>query len=171
VCDAVSDGTRTYEVLAHDVTNRPQTVTLGNGSTATVPQPSDRPRTTVGTNPTVHIPTDASQGNLRFGAFRSSGAGFLYDNWRILAHELCGHGRLRQSYHPEPTGDRPGHDPTIDTENAIGAEHGGAMRGHHADPRQGESFVQVPGAADAAFKLRPNRLPVSVAPVWHFEPP
>jgi hypothetical protein len=79
------------------------------------------------------------------GFFDDSGRAVWYDDWRILAHELCGHGRLNQSY-SGGTGNRPGHNSTIDTENTIAFEHGPfAQRGHFSDPRQGEAFFNPIG--------------------------
>jgi hypothetical protein len=79
------------------------------------------------------------------GFFDDSERPVYYDDWRILAHELCGHGRLNQTY-SGGTGNRAGHDATIDTENTIAFEHGPhAMRGHFANRRQGESFFNPIG--------------------------
>jgi hypothetical protein len=119
------------------------TKTLHDGSTASVPDTSVYPHTTIGKNPAVAMAA-SSGSNTEFGFFDSAGRPFWYDNWRILAHELCGHGRLGQSY-TGPTGCRPGHDVTIDTENAIAAEHGGTARGHSGDPRRGEAFFNPAG--------------------------
>lgn len=108
-------------------------------ASAAVPQTSRYPKTMIGPNPTVLMVASAGS-NIEFGMFGPTGSSpAWYDNWRILAHELCGHARLHQTY-AGGRGCRSGHDVTIDTENAIGAEHGGAARGHFGDPRQGEAF-------------------------------
>lgn len=95
-------------------------------ASAAVPQTSRYPKTMIGPNPTVLMVASAGS-NIEFGMFGPTGSPTWYDNWRILAHELCGHARLHQTY-AGGRGCRSGHDVTIDTENAIGAEHGGAAR-------------------------------------------
>ena len=143
VTDVISDPARTYTINVDAVSNNPQPVTLSNGTKATVPDPSSGPNTLVGPNPTITMP--ATKGSaMEFGAFSPSGGALWCDNWRILGHELCGHARLNQSY-AGSKGKRPGHDATIDTENAIAADHGQPTRGHFADSRQGESFHNPAG--------------------------
>ncbi len=159
LCDVTTDQSRAYVIEVHNVTNSPTSVTLHDGSTETVPMPSQGPTTTRGTHPTVRMPSSAGRA-IAFGAFLASGSPFVADNWRILGHELCGHARLNQSY-AGSKGDRPGHDVTIDTENVIAAEHGGPARGKDGDTRQGESFHRLPsGGAKLVFKLRNG---------WHHE--
>ncbi|HXR34873.1 MAG TPA: hypothetical protein VN754_02945, partial [Candidatus Binataceae bacterium] len=95
-----------------------------------------------GNDPDIFVETFNSTNE--FGFFKADGSASWYPHWRILAHELCGHGRLHQTY-SGGTGNRPGHDVTIDTENAIATEHGQPERGHFTDPRQGEAFYNPVG--------------------------
>ncbi len=159
--NTVSDPSRTYTINVDAVSNTPQSETLHNGTVETIPYPSSGPRTYNGTNPVTHMP--ASRGSaMEFGAFEPSGSAAWTPNWRILAHELCGHARLNQSYTGDK-GDRPEHNSTIDTENAIAAEHGGAPRGHYNDPRQGESFHNS--------TANRTRIVFRLVDGWHYEPP
>lgn len=161
ISDAVGDPGRTYTINVQTVTNTPRPETLHDGTTRTVPMPSSGPFTIPGTNPTINMPASTGS-DIDFGAFRANGSAFVAPNWRILAHELCGHSRLNQAS-PGSKGNRPGHDATIDTENAIAAEHGGEVRGHFADFRQGESFHNPSGnSSRVVFKLIDG---------WHFEAP
>lgn len=161
VTDVISDSSRTYTINVDAVTNNPQTVTLHNGTTVTVPNPSAGPNTLNGPHPTIQMP--ASTGSaMEFGAFSPSGSALWCDNWRILGHELCGHARLNQSY-AGSKGNRPGHDTTIDTENGIAAEHGAPARGHFADPRQGESYHNPVGSRSRVVFMLVNG--------WHYEAP
>jgi hypothetical protein len=143
LCDTASDAARTYTIDVQAAMAGTSTETLHDKSSATVPTTSFYPHTSVGPNPTISMVASAGS-NMEFGAFDAGGRPFWYDNWRILAHELCGHGRLNQTY-AGPTGCRPGHDSTVDTENAIAAEHSGLARGHSGDPRQGEAFFNPVG--------------------------
>jgi outer membrane protein OmpA-like peptidoglycan-associated protein len=87
-----------------------------------------------------------------FGAW-TKGPGshrMMYQNWLVLAHEMCGHAQLFiRGTHPAGSakdGGRPSHDPTIAIENKIAAEHaiGAAdQRGLFADPHHGESVARV----------------------------
>ncbi len=161
VSDAIGDPDRTYTINVDNVTDNPQSETLHDGSTATIPYPSSGPRTYNGTNPTIHMPSSSSS-VMDFGGFSPSGAALFAPNWRILGHELCGHGRLKQSYAGDK-GDRQGHDVTIDTENAIAGEHGEPARGHYTDHRQGESYHNPAGnMSRIVFKLIDG---------WHYEAP
>ncbi len=159
LCDATTDASRAYSIEVHNVTNTPTSVTLHTGSTETVPMPSVGPNTVGGMHPTIQMPSSKGSA-LAFGAFLPNGSPFVADNWRILGHEICGHARLNQSYAGRK-GDRPGHDATINTENAIAGEHGDPARGKYSDARQGESFHSLPvGGAKLVFKLRDG---------WHHE--
>jgi hypothetical protein len=143
LCDVVNDATRTYTIDVADAVAGTAPATLFDGSTVTVPTSTVFPTTTPGPNPSIHMPSTAS--SVEFGSFNSSSRGVWAPFWRILAHELCGHARLNQTY-AGGTGKRPGHDSTIDTENLIAGEHGEPPRGHFADkPRQGESFLNPVG--------------------------
>jgi hypothetical protein len=71
-------------------------------------------------------------------------------NWRVLAHELCGHAfHMDKGTHdprPQPKNNRPGHDQAIDAENAVAGEHPGQPeRGSFNDPNRGESAFR-PGS-------------------------
>jgi hypothetical protein len=147
VCDVIDDTTRTYTINVGRSTISRGPRTLFDGSRPpNVPDISLGPSTIVDVDPTIDFPDTAS--NTEFGSFTAAGTGVWAPMWRILAHELCGHGRLNQSY-AGGTGNRPGHDATIDTENRIAAEHAGPPRGHFADPKppgkQGESFFNPVG--------------------------
>jgi hypothetical protein len=144
LCDAAHDLKRTYTINVKPAAVSTKSETLFDGSTAAVPETSVFPETLVGTNPTISMPTSAGS-KAEFGCFDSSGKPLWAPNWRILAHELCGHGRLRQTHAGEDVGNRPSHDSTIDTENEIAKEHGEAARGHFAARRQGESFINPVG--------------------------
>jgi len=141
-CDAAADPARTYSVHVAPAAGSTTAQTLWNGSTEPVPGSTLWPNTEVDDNPTISV--ESADSNIEFGAFKADGSPFWYPHWRILAHELCGHGRLRQTYDGE-TGNRPQHDSTIDTENALAAEHGGPARGHFKDKRQGEAFYNPVG--------------------------
>jgi len=149
LCDVTTDPNRGFVIIVHQVSNSPSRETLWDGTTETLPMPSEGPRTHGGDHPTIHMP--ATNGSaLEFGAFLPNGHSHVYGNPRILVHELCGHGRLRQSY-AGSKGNRPQHDSTINTTNAI---MGPPLRGLFADMRQGESFHKLPGAgAKKVFKL------------------
>jgi hypothetical protein len=143
LCDVVNNTTRTYTINVADAVAGTAPATLFDGSTATVPTSTLFPTTHVGPNPSIDMPSTAS--SIEFGTFDSSSRGVWAPFWRILAHELCGHARLNQTY-AGGTGNRRGHDSTIDTENLIAGEHGAPPRGHFADkPRQGESFLNPVG--------------------------
>jgi hypothetical protein len=143
LCDTAHDKKRTYTITVAPAVGSEKTETLHDGTTAKIPVSSIFPSTFVGENPDITMPSNKGS-SIEFGAFQPDGKPFWYENWRILAHELCGHGRLKQSgAKGEQTGCRAGHDATIDTENEIGAEHGSPKRGNFGDPRQGESFMNA----------------------------
>jgi hypothetical protein len=139
ICDVASDPTRNYTINVQPQSVATSTETLWNGSSASVPMASNWPNTLLGNDPVIRIHEPSGQ-SLEIGAFSPSGRAFYYENWRILAHELCGHARLNQSQGGS-RGSRPGHNSTIDVENDIAFEHGPyEMRGHYNDRRQGESL-------------------------------
>jgi hypothetical protein len=146
VCDVIADTSRTYTINVVKATISRPAQTLWNKTTVPVPKTSIGPTTDDKPNPTITFPDTTS--DTEFGSFQKDGTAVWAPLWRILAHELCGHGRLKQSYVGD-TGDRAGHDSTIDTENTIAGEHGGPPRGHYADPKppgkQGESFFNPIG--------------------------
>jgi hypothetical protein len=159
-CDCLCDVTTspsTIIVELFNVSNNPAAVTLHDGSTQSIPMPSEGPRTTsVTSNPVVHIPFRASTA-IVFGVFGDDGSPFMADSERLLAHELCGHARFGMSYSGS-TGKRPGHDPTIEIENTIC---GPPKRGLYNSARQGESFHQPPiPNSKKAFRLVDG---------WHYE--
>jgi len=160
-CDAANDPARTYTIQVRPANLSWASETLFDGTSALAPQSSLWPNTTGGQNPTIQI-ADPTSSTVEFGFFDSAGRANWYPHWRILAHELCGHGRLRQGY-GGGTGNRPGHDVTIDTENGIAGEHGEPTRGHFSDLRQGEAFYNPVGnRTRVAFRQRNG---------FHFEPP
>jgi hypothetical protein len=150
VCDVVDDPNREYtiNVAKSTVSMKPQK--LWDGSTVPVPEASLFPATTPDDDPVVNFPDTGS--DIELGSFDAKGKPRWAPLWRVLAHELCGHGRLKQSYVGQ-TGDRAGHDSTIDTENTIASALGEPLRGHYADPRQGESFFNKKGDPKVVFKL------------------
>ncbi len=141
-CDAVGDTARTYTIHVQPAAGFTTAQTLWDGSTQPVPSSTLWPNTSDGNDPDIFVETFNSTNE--FGFFKADGSASWYPHWRILAHELCGHGRLHQTY-SGGTGNRPGHDVTIDTENAIATEHGQPERGHFTDPRQGEAFYNPVG--------------------------
>lgn len=149
LCDVTADAAREYSIAVAPETVSTSMQTLHDGSTAPVPEATPYPTTAVGPNPVTTLPLCTA---AEFGAFSPAGAALWAPRWRILAHELCGHGRLSQTY-AGSGGSRPGHDVTIDTENAIAAERGQPARGKFANRRQGESFMNPAGSrAKIAFK-------------------
>jgi uncharacterized protein DUF4157 len=152
VCEVVDDAKRTYtiNVAKSVVTMKPQK--LWDGSTAPVPEASLFPTTTTpAVNPVLKFPDTGS--DIELGSFDAKGKPQKAPLWRVLGHELCGHGRRKQTYSGD-TGDRAGHDSTIDTENTIATALGEPLRGHYADPRQGESFFNKKGDPKMVFKLK-----------------
>lgn len=150
LCDVTTNSSKTITIELFNVSNSPASLTLRDGSTETVPMPSEGPRTTsVSSDPTVHIPAAGSTAIL-FGAFLDNDTAFMADNTRLLAHELCGHARFGTTYRGDK-GNRPDHDATIRIENSICAP---PTRGLFNDSLQGESFHQLPTAnARKAFAL------------------
>jgi len=149
LCDVTTDPDRAYTIQVHNVSNSPRSETLHDGTTETIPMPSQGPNTYNGDHPIINM-ASTSGSSMAFGAFLSNGAPFMFTNSRILAHELCGHGRLRQTYSGSK-GNRPAHDATITTGNTIG---GSPIRGLFSSTRQGESFHQLPdSSAKKVFKL------------------
>jgi hypothetical protein len=140
LCDVTTNSSKTITIELFNVSNSPDSLTLHDGSTETVPMPSEGPRTTsISSDPTVHIPAAGSTAIL-FGAFLDNDTAFMADNTRLLAHELCGHARFGTTYRGDK-GDRPDHDATIQIENLICAP---PTRGLFNDSLQGESFHQLP---------------------------
>jgi len=151
LCDVTSDQNRTYSITVQAATVGSASTKLFDGSTETVPTISTWPETVPGPNPSINLVAAGSP--VEFGVFGPTGNPILAEDWRILEHELCGHARLGGG--DGPIGDRPNHDTTINTENTIAAEHGGAARGHYADVRQGESFFNPAGnRSKVKFKLK-----------------
>jgi outer membrane protein OmpA-like peptidoglycan-associated protein len=105
------------------------------------------------TSRTVTVPSGFSP--VEYGYWNRSSRRSMYQNWRILAHEMCGHARLfaagtHPTGPPSGHGGRPSHDPTVIIENAISAEHGipaAELRGLFADPHHGESIARITIAA------------------------
>jgi hypothetical protein len=141
-CDVAADPSRSYTIHVAPAAGSTTPQELWNHTIEPVPSSTLWPNTEIGDNPDISV--ESADSTNEFGAFKADGTPFWYPHWRILAHELCGHGRLRQSYEGD-TGNRPQHDSTIDTENAIAAEHGEPARGHFADKRQGEAFYNPVG--------------------------
>jgi len=159
-CDAAGDPVRTYTVHAYAARVRKATKTLWDGSQAEIPETTVFPTTWPFNNPDITVENEGSA--VEFGSFAPNGEAKWYEHWRILAHELCGHGRLQQSYSGE-AGKRPGHDVTIKTENDIAGEKGEPERGYSWNPRQGESFYNPIGDR--------SKIVFSLANGLHYEAP
>ena len=145
LCDTAHDKKRQYSIIVRPAVKMGQAGTLADGTP--VPGTSLFPHTMGDEHPAIFMPSSHGS-TVEFGAFQANGKPLYYKNkiWRILAHELCGHGRLKQRYGDQSTGCRRLHNATIDTENEIAGEHGGAKRGRYTDlPRQGESFYDPDG--------------------------
>jgi hypothetical protein len=143
LCDTAHDRGRQYTITVKRAEASTRQATLHDGTTANVPDTTVFP-STAGDEEDPAIIMAASGSSVEFGAFQTNGRPYWYESWRILAHELCGHGRLKQ----RGTGDkgcRRAHDVTIATENEIAAEHGGPARGKFNDRRQGEAFLNPVG--------------------------
>ena len=160
--NAINSTSRTFTIQVDKVSNAPRNVTLHNGTNTTIPYPSSGPRTINGTNPRIYMP--ASSGSaIEFGAFNRSGNAEWAPNWRILGHELLGHGLQNQSY-AGIKGNRPGHNITIDTENQVASDVGvGTQRGKFNDVNQGESFHNPTGNRSMIAYMLING--------WHYQPP
>jgi hypothetical protein len=151
LCDAAHDPARTYTISVQPAVLSTAPTTLHDGTTVPVPSTSVFPETAIGANPTVTVP--AAGAPVEFGSFAPDGHAEWAEDWRILEHELCGHARTGGG--AGPTGNRPLHNMTIDIENTIAAEHGRPARGHFADRRQGESFINPVGdRSKVKFTLR-----------------
>ncbi|MGH3811175.1 MAG: hypothetical protein ACRDUV_01810 [Pseudonocardiaceae bacterium] len=89
--------------------------------------------------------------SVEFGAWNKSNRRSMYENWLVLAHEMCGHAALfaagtHPTGPPPSHGGRASHNPTVLIENQIAAEHGippADQRGLFADPHHGESFARI----------------------------
>lgn len=160
VCAACLHKTRIFTVAVPSMSVVMANRTLYDGSTASVPESDVWPSTSRDADPTITIPKAGS--GVEFGAFRSDGGPFWLPTWRTLAHELCGHGVLAQTYAGD-RGDRAGHDATIKTENKIAAERGGPERGLYKSAKQGESFNNTVGDRSKVVFMLKNGL--------HFEAP
>lgn len=163
-CSALQDSKRVFKVRPEDCAVRMTQEKMADGSTQTIPESTVYPNTlgpNCGSPVTIQIPKPGS--GMEFGAFKADGTPLWYKDqpWRILAHELCGHGVKCQDYPHGKTGDREEHDSTIKTENAIASP---PVRGLYANkPRQGESFMY-----DAK---NPSKVAFQLGDGWHYEAP
>ena len=152
LCHAISSPD-TYKIVVEAVGNKNWSLTYADGSTEMVQGPNTWPRTS---GKTVYIPSKASV-TYSLGLFDANGKYFGAPIWRILAHELCGHAVSGIGYPADQiSGDRPGHDGTIDIENKIAIEHGATSRGKYADPKQGESAWRVTTGNSVYYKNKPR---------------
>ncbi|WP_433270656.1 hypothetical protein ACQPZF_10390 [Actinosynnema sp. CS-041913] len=125
---------------------------------------SDWPHTDP-TSRTVTVPSGFSA--VEYGYWNRSSRRSMYQNWRVLAHEMCGHARLfaagtHPTGPPSGHGGRPSHDPIVMIENAISAEHGipaAELRGLFADPHHGESIARIIFAEFPNNSTRVSALP------------
>jgi hypothetical protein len=155
--DVASDPNRSYLIRVTAAAAELEAHFLSDGSFDLLPMPTaSRPKTEQGDDPIVQIP--ATDSTLEFGSFDADGNGNWAPIWRILGHELCGHGRLKTDPENATEENAPqlGQDQTIGVENAIAQEHGEPARGFLADPRQGTSFWNIAGGdrSKVVFKLR-----------------
>jgi hypothetical protein len=150
LCDVCHDPNRVYTINVLPAALSTERVTLADKSEADIPKTSVFPETAVGPNPVITVPV--ANGPVEFGSFAPDGHPELAEDWRILEHELCGHGRTTAG--AGPIGDRPMHDLTIGIENAIAGEHGRPARGVYTNPRQGESFIHPKGSPDPRVRFR-----------------
>lgn len=171
-CEAVLDPARVFSVRPLTCASFTANKILFDGSSAAVPSASFWPGTTRGGGAFTGIDIPKKGSSAEFGVFDSAGKGVWQPTWRILAHELCGHGVKKQTYDGD-YGDRELHNATIDTENDIATKHGEPARGHYADKRQGESFNNdVKDRTKVRFQLK-GPCPKSPSPTEcvHYESP
>jgi hypothetical protein len=162
-CSALKDTKRVFNVSPVDCAPKMTQEKMADGSTQTIPESTVTPNTlgpTCGSPIAIQIPKPGS--GMEFGAFMADGKPLWYKNqpWRILAHELCGHGVGCQAYPHGQPGNRQEHDSTITTENTIAAP---PVRGLFASKRQGESFMY-----DAS---NPSKVAFRQVDGWHYEAP
>jgi uncharacterized protein YraI len=155
--DTVNDPNRTYSINVNPVQVSLEEEKLYDGTKEDIPKLSTGPHTLPGANPIINMHSSGSP--VEFGSFDPGGNAERTENWRIFAHELCGHARLNQGY-TGVKGNRPEHDSTINTENQIAAEHGRPPRGLFNSRRQGESYHCQPSDNRLVFKLVDG---------WHYE--
>jgi hypothetical protein len=158
LCNVTRDQNRVYSINVQNADRNNRLEVMHDGVSKRIPDASISPQTLGGTNPQITM-TRASSA-MEFAGFSPGCTPVWLPNWRILGHELCGHGRLNQTYSGD-RGDRKEHDATIETENKIAAEHGGAARGKYDDPRQGEVGTNPVGDRSMlVFKLKDG---------WYYE--
>ena len=144
LCDVARNSSRSYLIRVFEATAGAEQKRLFDGSDAVVTTTSKTPGTLIGQDPIVDIPAAGSE--IEFGEFAADGSGIWPPVWRILAHEMCGHGRLRtDNTKDEAAVGRSGQDATVAVENAIATEHGELARGFFVLPRFGASFFNVEG--------------------------
>ena len=160
LCNVTRDTKRTYSINVQNANRDNRLEVMHDGVSKRIPDATISPQTLGGTNPQITMTRSSSA--MEFSVFSPGCTPIWLPNWRILGHELCGHGRLNQTYSGD-RGDRQEHDVTIDTENKIAAEHGGAARGKYSDPRQGEVATNPVGDRSMiTFKLKDG---------WYYESP
>lgn len=186
-CETASDTKRTYTIRVSQPKISRKSRLLWDGTRTLVPliDENDGPATDVGSNPDITMPSSSSK--VEFGIFDQGGKPLWVERWRLLAHELLGHGLKRQKYTGEriakkdypggtkkkrakqDAGNRRGHDETIATENEIAGVIAGrtgeqpSIRGSYDDTRQGEAFYNPAGnRSKVVFWLKDG---------LHYEPP
>ena len=158
LCNVTRDQNRTYSINVQNADRNNRLEVMHDGVSKRIPDATVTPQTIGGNDPQITM-TRASSA-MEFAAFTSGCTPVWLPNWRILGHELCGHGRLNQTYSGD-RGDRKEHDVTIETENQIAAEHGEPARGKYDDPRQGEVATNPVGDRSMlVFKLKDG---------WYYE--
>jgi hypothetical protein len=163
LCNVTRDTNRTYNINVQNANRNNRLEVMHDGVSKRIPDSTTSPQTVGGTNPQITMTRSSSP--MEFSVFSPGCTPIWLPNWRILGHELCGHGRLNQTYSGD-RGDREEHNSTIETENKIAAEHGGdgsAPRGKYTDPRQGEVATNPVGDRSMiTFKLKDG---------WYYESP
>lgn len=169
LCSVVQYDTRHFTIYVEasaDVGFLTELVNVPGSGLQTIPFPDNFPHTVMTSDPDIIIPPESGDA-FSYGEFDVGGLHMAAPNWRILAHELCGHAWAGTTYLPPQTsGWRPDHDSTIWIENLIATEHLAVERGTFGSPRQGESTWQLVGDPDYFYwNLDPAR-PFPTVGVW-----
>jgi len=117
VCDVTNDPDRTYTIKVVPQCTKLEKADMWNGSKTMVPFASPGPSTSGTTNPEIIMNPPGSI-KQKYGFFDAAGKPRLAEDWRILGHELFGHGRLQEQYEGSP-GKREGHDTTIKLKTGL----------------------------------------------------
>ncbi len=151
-CEAMTSTTKTYDIDLVPMIPLPVSKTLADKTTTMVPQLADGPHTNNPLcTPLTKLVMPRFDSTAVFGSFDAGGNAVIASTPRILAHELCGHAVSCFGYLGD-SGNREGHDKTIQVENAIYSSQ--PQRGAFKNKRQGESFFRAPGETKLVFSLK-----------------